>query len=105
MSEFFLVALPGLEDLVRLEVADWFPELSAKVEHGGVTVTAPLGTGLAMNLALKTPTRILLRVASFTCRDFPRLYNKVLALPWHEWIHPEFTLEVTASTTRSRLKI
>lgn len=104
-KEFFLVALPGLEDLVKAEVADWFPAFETKVEYGGVTVNAPLAQGLAMNLVLKTPTRILLRVASFTCRDFPKLFNKVSGLKWREWIDPSCELEVHASTSRSRLKI
>ena len=57
LEEFFLVALPGLEDLVLAEVAEWYPRLKASSEHGGVTVHAPLAEGLGMNLALKTPTR------------------------------------------------
>lgn len=104
-SEIFLVTLPGLEDIVQAEVHDWFPELPVKAEHGGVTVEASLSTGLAMNLALKTPTRILLRVASFRCRDFPKLFAKTQQLRWSEWVVPNCTMEVQASTRLSRLKI
>src|SRR6185312_7514271 len=96
-AEFFLVALPGLEDVVQAEVADWFPDLTTKLEHGGVTVRAPLEEGLAMNQALKTPTRILLRVASFRCRDFPHLFNAVKKLKWDEWIDPTCDLTVNVS--------
>lgn len=103
--EFFLVATPGLEDLVAREVAEWFPHFPCQVEHGGVSVQAPLGLGLAMNLALKTPTRILLRLASFPCRDFPKLFKKISAFPWADWFDPTSTLEVHASAARSRLKI
>lgn len=103
--EFFLVALPGLEDLVLAELKAWCPALEATAVHGGVTVHAPLETGLALNLVLKTPTRILLRVASFRCRDFPKLYNKTLSIPWREMVNPACELNVTASSRLSRVKI
>jgi putative N6-adenine-specific DNA methylase len=105
MQEFFLVALPGLEDIVQAELREWFPDFESKIEHGGVSVQAPLGEGLAMNMALKTPTRILLRMKTFRCRDFPKLYNKVAAFPWKEWIEPDCELTAHASTRLSRLKI
>jgi putative N6-adenine-specific DNA methylase len=104
-AEFFLVALPGLEDIVLSEVLDWFPSLEPKVEHGGIKVEAPLAIGLAMNLALKTPTRILVRISTFTCRDFPKLFQKISAIPWRHWIDLGCNLEVHASTNRSRLKM
>ncbi len=104
-QEFFLVALPGLEDIVQAEVREWFPAFDSKVEHGGVSVMAPLAEGLAMNLALKTPTRILLRMKTFRCKDFPKLYNKIAAFPWKDWIDPTCEIKVHVSTRLSRLKI
>lgn len=105
LCEFFVVALPGLEDIVQAEISRWFPDLTTSLEHGGVTVQAPLGEGLALNLALKTATRVLLRVAKFRCKDFPKLFQKVSALDWQAWIDPTCELEVEASTRLSRLKI
>lgn len=105
ICEFYLVALPGLEDLVEAEVREWFPNFEVKVGFGGVTVMAPLGEGLSMNQVLKTPTRILLRVASFTCRDFPKLFKKVSSFNWSEWVNPNAKLIVHAASSRSRLKI
>lgn len=104
-KEFFLVTLPGLEDLVHLEASEWFPELENGPEHGGVTVRASLAEGLAMNRALKTPTRILLRATSFRCRDFPKLFQKFSTFNWSEWIDPTCELEIHVSAARSRLKM
>lgn len=104
-NEFFLVSLPGLEDLVAAEVKDWFPEFEARVEYGGVTVLAPMSEGLKMNLVLKIPTRILLRVTKFRCRDFPKLYRKVSEFPWHKWLDTSAGMEVFAASKQSRLKI
>jgi len=105
MNEFFLVALPGLEDVILNEVKDWFPELEATAIHGGVTVKAPLKTGLAMNLCLKTPTRILLRISTFRCRDFPKLFQSIAKTPWKTWLDLSCEMKVHASTRLSRLKI
>lgn len=105
LKEFFLVTLPGLEDLAEAELRDWFPDKEIKAEHGGITVMTSLEEGLSMNMALKIPTRVLLRVSRFTCKDFPKLYNKVLDFPWHKWIKPECQVKAFASVTASRLKI
>lgn len=103
--EFFVVALPGLEDLVQREISEWFPALTPKSEHGGVTVFAPLEQGLAMNQVLKTATRILLRIETFRCKDFPKLYNKIKETEWEKWVDPSSELDVVVSTRLSRLKI
>jgi putative N6-adenine-specific DNA methylase len=105
MCKFFVVALPGLEDVVAAEIRDWFPDLETEIEHGGVNVSASLEIGLGMNLVLKTATRVLLRVAEFRCRDFPALYKKVVGIEWSDWVDPACELEVHASTRLSRLKI
>ena len=105
LKEFFLVSLPGLEDLLEAEIKAWFPEFGLKREYGGVTAMAPLAEGLAMNLALKIPTRILVRAARFRARDFPKLYGKVTDFDWEEWLDPACTLEVFAAAKKSRLKI
>ena len=104
-AEFFLVALPGLEDLVAAELAEWFPDLSAETQHGGVAVTAPLDIGLGFNFCLKTPTRVMVRLKRFRCRDFPKLYQTVMALPWFDFVPPECRMVAHASTRLSRLKI
>ena len=104
-QSFFLVAVPGLEDLVRAELREWYPDLEATVEHGGVSLHAPLSVGLGLNFALKTPTRILWRIADFRVRDFPKLYNKISLLPWNDWLVPDAQLDIQVATRLSRLKI
>ena len=103
--EFFLVTLPGLEDLADSEVRRWFPDLTTTVETGGVTVLISLAQGLSMNLILKIPTRILLRVTRLNCRDFPKLFKTVKEYSWQNLLDPGCVMQVHASTHRSRLKI
>lgn len=104
-AEFFLVTLPGLEDVVLAEAKEWFPDLEMKAEHGGVTATATLEQGLSMNLVLKTPTRILLRVKRFRCRDFPTLYKTIATFSWRNWILATQSMEVQVSSRTSRVKM
>jgi putative N6-adenine-specific DNA methylase len=105
MNEFFIVALPGLEDIVLAEIKAWYPGLETEVIHGGITVKAPLDVGLSMNLTLKTATRVLLRVATFRSRDFPDLFSRVRKTKWEQWIDPACELEISSSTRMSRVKI
>jgi putative N6-adenine-specific DNA methylase len=105
MAEFFLVSLPGLEDLALDEVKAWFPHFEGAIEYGGVTVHAPLAEGLSMNQALKIPTRILLRITSFRCRDFPKYFNRIAEFGWEKWLDPSCEIEAFAASRKSRLKI
>lgn len=105
MHEFFLVSLPGLEDLALKELHEWYPDLKAETAYGGVTVMAPLEQGLSMNQVLKIPTRILVRLSRFRVRDFPKLYKRLCEFDWEQWLVPDCELKVFAATKRSRLKI
>ncbi|MGE4133257.1 MAG: class I SAM-dependent RNA methyltransferase [Bdellovibrionales bacterium] len=105
LSEFYLVSLPGLEDLAMSEVQRFFPTWRAEVVYGGVTVWAPFGEGLLMNEWLKIPTRILVRVARFRCKDFPKLYRTMAEFDWKQWLDPTAQLEIFVSSKSSRVKI
>jgi len=103
--EFFLVSLPGLEDLLLHEIKEWFPGIKTTPQYGGVSVHTDMANGLAMNQVLKIPTRILLRLAKFRARDFPKLYHYICEFDWEKWLSLECDLEVVAATKLSRLKI
>lgn len=112
MPHFYVVTPLGLEAIVERELRAWLPSFGIAAEHaivrskGGLTVELPLTVGFALNRVLKTPSRILLRLADFGCRDFPKLFRKVRGLEWDQWLangmaEPEFQ----ASTHNSRLRI
>jgi putative N6-adenine-specific DNA methylase len=107
--DFFLIATPGFEDLVAEELAAWLPQAGlnseVKIEGGGVSFRAELELGLSLNCLLKTPTRILLRLADFGCRDFPKLFRKISNFPWEEWVSDSATIAFSASSRESWLKI
>jgi len=105
LAEFFLIIPPGLEDLAADELRQWRPDVLPQKEFGGLRLECPLERGLALNLCLKIPTRILLRVDSFRCRDFPKLFKKISHFPWEEWLDPGVQLEVHVASSKSRLNM
>ncbi len=127
MDNFFLIAPPGLENIVEFELRAWIKSLvndprrrhwlgpevcahlvsvSIKVDRGGLSLELPREIGFSLNHVLKTPSRILIRVADFGCRDFPKLFKKMRGFNWSPWIGslaptPEFVV----SSSGSRLAI
>ncbi|MCB0351607.1 MAG: hypothetical protein KDD38_10515, partial [Bdellovibrionales bacterium] len=78
LAKFFLIVPPGLEELAKQELLDKAPGLNVlRAEKGGIEIEAPFELGLTLNLVLKIPSGVLLRIAEFKCRDLPKLYNKV----------------------------
>ena len=76
LFEFFAVITPGFEKLAAREMTLWAPGFSTIAEHGGLRFLAPLVEGCELNRVLKIPSRLLLRLTSFGCRDFPKLFKK-----------------------------
>jgi putative N6-adenine-specific DNA methylase len=106
LSVFFLVVTPGLETLAQKELFRWIaPNVEVTLERGGLTVRLPLVEGCELNRVLKIPTRLLLRLADFGCRDFPKLFKKTSNLPWADWIPVGSTVDFQASSHKSRLFI
>lgn len=108
-ATFFLIYPPGLEDLGERELRLKYPliegavPLSVKsVITGGIEIECPLHTGFKLNLVLKSPVRILVRLAEFKCRDFPKLYQKVSKFNWAPWMLGQ-TPVVECSSKNSRL--
>lgn len=107
LEQFFIIGLPGLEAIIAQELKSFLEHnqlghLTFSEIPGGIQLNAPLKIGLELNQYLKTPTRILLRVDEFKCKDGPKLYNKISKIKWSQYITGKnFELEV--STHQSRL--
>ena len=86
---FYLVISPGLEEISLNEIGNkwvnFFPDEKVpeiKKIVGGLELTLSLEKGVLLNQILKIPTRILLRLKEFKCRDLPKLYNKIKNIDW-----------------------
>lgn len=103
MHHFALIIPPGLEDLALSEIKDKnIADFSVRDRSSGVIeCEADTKTMLLMTLALKIPTRILLRLESFKVRDFPKLFKKISKIGWTQWYIaiPEI-IKVSASKSR-----
>jgi putative N6-adenine-specific DNA methylase len=112
MHRFFLVVPPGFEALAEAELLVWLQSISFELqtpvlrEKGGLSLDLPLEIGFALNGRVKIPSRILLRLADFGCRDFPKLFKKMRGLDWLPWVFQGCaTPEFVASSHASRLAL
>ncbi|MBC7538153.1 MAG: hypothetical protein H7281_04990 [Bacteriovorax sp.] len=108
-ARFFIVYPVDLEDLGLVELKEKFVQhFSAdsltlvKIIPGGIEIECPLHIGLSLNSVLRTPTRILLRLGEFKCRDAPKLFQKISKFNWSPWLIGQ-TPEIESATSNSRL--
>lgn len=98
----FAVTLPGLESVCARELEGMEVEDVRPVD-GGVEFRGGLRGLYLANLQLRCATRVLVRIGTFKCRDFPTLYKKTLQLPWGSFIRAPARVRVRASSHSSRL--
>ncbi|MDD4973523.1 MAG: hypothetical protein PHY93_04190 [Bacteriovorax sp.] len=108
-ARFFIVYPMDLEDLGLAELKEKFVQhFSAdtftlvSLIPGGLEIDCPQHIGLSLNTVLRTPTRILLRLGEFKCRDAPKLYQKISKFNWSPWLIGQ-TPDVISAATNSRL--
>lgn len=90
MEQFFIVTPPGFEAETEREIAEVWPDLlsAAATPHdlpmpkfetvlGGLQFECEPFAALQLNFFLKTPSRILWRLAEFKVRDFPKLHGRL----------------------------
>ncbi len=100
----FIIVPPGMEELAKHEL-----EVKFKKEvpiscctKGGITINSNLIEIRLMNLYLKIPTRILIRVDEFKCKDLPKLYNKIRKIDWGLWFAGNIP-KIKSSSSKSRV--
>lgn len=118
LRKFYLVIAPGLVKLGEHELQEKWPlilgqlknrslensltQVKWQVFQDGIELyDVPLLIGCYLNLYLKIPTRILLRVKEFRCRDFPKLFKKTCKIDWDEYlVSPNIKCHVAAHKSR-----
>jgi putative N6-adenine-specific DNA methylase len=100
--DLFAVTALGLEsvcvrELTTLGIKD------VVLCKGGVSFQGGLEELYRANLWLRSATRVLVRLGTFGCKDFPDLYRKTLRLPWGRFIKPGTRMQVKATSRGSRL--
>ncbi|MBC7713738.1 MAG: N-6 DNA methylase [Rhizobacter sp.] len=109
LAQFYIIYPLGLSDLGLMELKEkWnihYPAQKLEIlseDEGGVLINVTTLQGFSLNHILRSPTRILLRVAEFKARDFPKLFNKISKLPMKHLLIGQRP-EVEASATNSKL--
>lgn len=101
-EQFFAIVPPGFEQLCAHELSQIVSSPVA-VEHGGVFFEGKLRELYLANLWLRCASRVLVRLDTFGCRDFPTLFRKAARLPWGRFIKPGRAIQVRVSCHQSRL--
>ena len=100
---FFAVTAPGLEATCVAELDHLLPEAQARAAAGGVLFKARLDDVQRANLMVRTAGRILMRIAGFSAVHFSQLEKALAAVAWELYLYRGQSVEVRASTHKSRL--
>ena len=108
-SHFYLVVPPGLEKLAyaefKLKWSEIHPEspIPDLIQRpGGLEFKTDLSLGCSLNYYLKIPTRNLLVIGEFKCRDFPKLFKKISKISWRDFLIGQFP-DIKVSSKKSKL--
>lgn len=113
INSFFIVIPNGLEEICRQELLEinCLKSLDSNsklmiqnisVVSGGIEFDATLIDGLMLNYYLKSATRVILRIVTFKCRDFPSLFKKSSKIRWHKYFVTN-NCKFSVSSRESRL--
>jgi putative N6-adenine-specific DNA methylase len=102
-QRFFATTTPGFEEVLGNEVRG-LPgaEIIGKA-LGGVEFSGPLELMYHAAARLRSANRIIMRMAKFTARSYPELYNKVKQTPIERYSGFTTRIGIEASATVSRL--
>lgn len=93
----------GLEAVAARELADLGYSGAKGVSTGRVLFRGDARAVARANVRLRTADRVLVRLASFPCRDFDTLFETVKGLEWEEWIPREYAFPVDGRSVKSQL--
>jgi putative N6-adenine-specific DNA methylase len=102
-GQFAAITTPGFEPYTGREIAALPGAAISRAEKGIVEFSGPFELVYAANLRCRTANRILLRIATFTVRSYPELYNKLGRINWELYVGFIPQVSFTVSSTGSRL--
>ncbi|MCD6525820.1 MAG: hypothetical protein J7K75_02355 [Desulfuromonas sp.] len=101
-EQFFAIVSPGFEQLCATELAK-IVSAPLQIERGGIAFSGKLRELYSTNLWTRCASRILVRLETIKCRDFPTLFRKASRLPWGRFIKPGTPLHIRVTCHSSRL--
>lgn len=100
-NDFFAATAPGLESIALGELKRL--GIKGKAEVGGVSYRGGAETMYATNLWLRTPSRIVVRLAQFHASTFHELERRAQRVPWGAFVPLNGTVRVRVTCRKSRL--
>jgi len=100
--DWFAVVAPGAEQPAAQE-ARRVLGTDVTTVAGGLEMKGPLALGMHANLALRIPTRLLLRLGQARAREFGKLRHQLARLPWEQVLPPDVAVRISASASHCRL--
>lgn len=85
MYEYIAPCHFGLEAVLKREIKDLGYEIT-KVDNGKVTFRGDAAAAARANIFLRTPERILLKVAEFRAENFDELFDGTASVKWENFI-------------------
>lgn len=101
MRDWSAIAHPGLEPVVARELAQ--AGVEPHVEPGFVRFQATLEQGASLAHRLRTPDRILLKMATGKAKSYDQLVGVLRQADWKAVLRPRQPLKVVVSARASRL--
>lgn len=99
-----MVCSPGLKKVCLDEMlAAGIPKDSLEVTQGGIEFKGRLTQCLALNLNLRSPSRILMRIDTFKTDAFALLEKKIAAIDWDLYLPKACALKFSVTARKSRL--
>lgn len=101
-TEIFLVAPPGLEDVVREEaiLAGFSDPFAAP---GGVTITGTIQDAWRANLVLRGAGRVLLRLGGFPVFHLAQLDKRARKFGWGRFLRRDVPVSVDVTCKKSKI--
>ncbi len=102
--DLFVVAAPGLLQVVAEETVAILPAADLRPTQGGIELKAAQDLDLCrLNLRLRAGSRVLCRIAEIRAASFAELHRRAARLPWEDYLRAGAPVVIRASAKRSRL--
>jgi putative N6-adenine-specific DNA methylase len=98
----FVTTYPGLEPVLGQELAQLGLAVG-RVEEGGVLLDVRPEEIYRLNLALRTASRVVVRIGGFHARTFPELERHARKIPWESFVAPNGRVHLRVTAKKSRL--
>jgi putative N6-adenine-specific DNA methylase len=101
---FFVPVSPGLIDVCYDEIRKLELESTdIKKIQGGIEFMGSLNDCQTVNLFSRIGNRVLMRVLSFKATNFRSMEKKTEVFPWDLFINPQIPIELSVTSSKSRL--